>query len=154
MIPSTVDRVPLHTSASVNQQIRCQTESNVTRVAQQGPQAITRRLEELDEEWDIERILEVNASTACLTGLALGATVDKRFFLVPVAVAAFLMQHAVQGWCPPLPLFRRLGFRTQSEIEKERYALKVLRGDFRTVEGDGPRNAARAADAMTAIDER
>ena len=32
--------------------------------------------------------------------------------------------------CPPVPLFRRIGIRTQSEIELERYALKALRGDF------------------------
>jgi hypothetical protein len=55
-------------------------------------------------------------------------------------VAGFLLQHAVQGWCPPVPLFRRLGFRTAAEIDYERYALKALRGDFRNVrpEGDGP----------------
>ncbi|HET9942578.1 MAG TPA: hypothetical protein VFR05_04515, partial [Terriglobia bacterium] len=41
-----------------------------------------------------------------------------------------LLQHAVQGWCPPVPLFRRLGIRTQREIDEERYALKAMRGDF------------------------
>ena len=41
-----------------------------------------------------------------------------------------------------MPVFRRLGFRTQSEIDYERYALRLLRGDFRnlpTSEGDGVR---------------
>ncbi len=52
----------------------------------------------------------------------------------PAAVAGFLFQHAVQGWCPPVPLFRRLGFRTAREIDHERYALKALRGDFRRLE--------------------
>ena len=42
----------------------------------------------------------------------------------------FLLQHAVQGWCPPVPFFRRRGVRTAREIEIERYALKALRGDF------------------------
>ena len=62
------------------------------------------------------------------------------------------LQHAVQGWCPPLAVWRRLGVRTQSEIDEERYALKALRGDFRDVrppsEGDGwleVREACRAA---------
>jgi len=45
-------------------------------------------------------------------------------------VAAFLFQHAVQGWCPPIPVLRRLGVRTSREIELERIALKALRGDF------------------------
>ena len=70
---------------------------------------------------------------------------DRRWFFFPAVVAGFLLQHAVQGWCPPVPVFRHLGFRTQSEIEEERYALKALRGDFRAVPvGDG-RAAVEAA---------
>lgn len=34
-------------------------------------------------------------------------------------------------------LFRRLGVRTHREIEEERTALKLLRGDFRCVAADG-----------------
>lgn len=49
-------------------------------------------------------------------------------------VLGFLFQHAVQGWCPPVSLLRRLGFRTSSEIDAERYALKALRGDFKELE--------------------
>jgi hypothetical protein len=36
------------------------------------------------------------------------------------------MQHALQGWCPPVPILRRLGFRTAREIFEERLALKSL----------------------------
>ena len=92
--------------------------------------AIERRLGELDREWDLERVLGINAATASLLGLTLGATVDKKFFILPAIVAGCLLQHSLQGWSPPVPLLRRLGFRTQVEIEKERYALKALRGDF------------------------
>ena len=45
-------------------------------------------------------------------------------------MTGFLLQHALQGWCPPVPVFRRLGVRTTAEIDRERYALKALRGDF------------------------
>ena len=55
---------------------------------------------------------------------------DRRLLILPVMVAGFLLQHAVQGWCPPVPVFRRLGFRTANEIDAERYALKAIRGDF------------------------
>lgn len=41
--------------------------------------------------------------------------------------------HAFQGWCPPVNLFRRLGVRTQREIDEERYALKLMLGDFAIV---------------------
>jgi hypothetical protein len=44
--------------------------------------------------------------------------------------AALPHQHAIRGWCPPVPLFRRLGVRTQREIGREIVALKTLRGDF------------------------
>ncbi|MCA9457611.1 MAG: hypothetical protein KC587_13175, partial [Nitrospira sp.] len=43
------------------------------------------------------------------------------------------LQHAIQGWCPPVPLFRRMGIRTTHEIQQERHALKALRGDYRDV---------------------
>lgn len=115
-----------------------------------GPAAIDQRLAELDREWDIERTLEANAAIASLVGLTLGATVDRKWFLFPVVVAGFLLQHAVQGWCPPVPVFRRLGFRTQTEIDEERYALKALRGDFRAIPtGDeqGGQAAHRAVQA-------
>lgn len=140
MIPSTVERVPQHTAEHVNEQVRRETEQRVARCAAAGQEAIDRCLAELDREWDIERTLEANAAAASLVGLTLGATVDKKWFIFPAVVAGFLLQHAVQGWCPPLPVFRRLGFRTQSEIDYERYALKSLRGDFRSLpnsDGDG-----------------
>lgn len=151
MIPSTIERVPLHTAAGVNQWIRDRTERSVVKHVARGPGAIEQRLRELDREWDIERALEANAATVALIGLGLGATVDRRFYLLPGAVAGFLLQHAVQGWCPPLPILRRLGFRTAEEIAAERYALKAMRGDFHDVSGeDGPtptavKQALRAA---------
>ena len=148
MLPSTTARVPLHTNDTYNQAIRRQTEENVARCAAAGPEAIERRLAELDQEWDIERILEANAASVSLIGVALAALVDRRFLIVPGLVAGFLLQHALQGWCPPVPFFRRLGVRTQSEIDHERYALKAIRGDFRDlpIANDGKtRTAVRRA---------
>jgi hypothetical protein len=62
--------------------------------------------------------------------LLLGLGVSRKFLLITAGVQGFFLQHALQGWCPPLPLLRRLGVRTQYEIERERYALKAVRGDF------------------------
>ena len=58
--------------------------------------------------------------------------VDKRFLVLPALLAGFLFQHAVQGWCPPLPVLRRMGVRTSAEIHAEILALRTLRGDFGT----------------------
>ncbi len=133
MIPSSTERVPLHTAAHINRKLQQEANRRIVKCAQGGQEAIRRRLTELDQEWDVERALEANAATAALLGLTLGATVDRKWFLFPAFVAGFLLQHAVFGWCPPLPVMRRLGFRTRCEIEQERYALKALRGDFQNV---------------------
>ena len=87
MLPSTAERVPLQTADHVNEQIRRQTEENVRRVAAAGPEAIDRRLAELDREWDIERALEANAATAVLAGVTLGAAVHRAFFRAGAVVA-------------------------------------------------------------------
>ena len=129
MLMKSAERVSAHTDDAVNARIRRQTEANVAWFATH-PQQIDRRLRELDEEWDIERVLETGSSALTLAGLILSVARSRRWVLLSLAVQGFFMQHALQGWCPPLPVFRRLGIRTQYEIEQERYALKALRGDF------------------------
>lgn len=135
-IPSTSERVPANTPDAINRRIREQTEKRVTCIAAGGQEAIDRRLAELDREWDIERTLELNAAIVSMAGVLMGLTGRRVGFLLPGVVAAFLGQHTIQGWCPPIPVFRRLGFRTAGEIDHERYALKVMRGDFRDLPAD------------------
>ena len=130
MFPSMVERTPKSAAENISHKIRRQTKETIVRVAAEGAVAIERRLGELDREWDIERMLEANAATASLLGLTLGATVNKKFLILPAVVAGCMLQQSVQGWCPPQALLRRMGFRTRTEIEQERYALKALRGDF------------------------
>jgi hypothetical protein len=134
MIPETSTRVSANTADSVNAAIRRQTDERVSYHVTAGAEAIERRLRQLDQEWDIERVLEANAAGLSLAAVILGIVEDRKWFLVPGLIAVFLLQHAVQGWCPPVPLLRRLGFRAETEINRERYALKALRGDFREVE--------------------
>jgi len=128
--PTTEGRVPANTSAEINTRIKVKTREDVMRVAEGGPDAINQRLREIDYEWDVERTLEANAAMAVLLGSYLGATVDKKYFAIPAVVAGFLLMHAVEGWCPPLPILRRLGFRTTAEIDSERDALRAFRAGF------------------------
>jgi len=95
------------------------------------PSKIDERLCELDHEWDIERMLQFNAAVFSLMGLWRGLTRHRLWFILPLAAASFLASHATEGWGPPVTLLRRLGFRTRQEIEKEKYALKTIRGDFK-----------------------
>jgi hypothetical protein len=140
-LPKSRGRVIRHSPASANLRIEHNLGKTIAHYRYASPADIDRRLRELDSEWDIERMLETNASIICLAGLALGAGVDRRFFMLPAVVAGFL-QHALQGWCPPVGIFRRMGVRTTEEIEAERYALKYMRGDFG---GPGPRQASAAS---------
>lgn len=147
MLAPTTTRVPEHTADHVNARIRGDIENSVL-YHSRHPEHLDRRLGDLDREWDIERTLEANAATFTLIGLGLAMAVDRRWLLLPVGVAGLLLQHALQGWCPPMPVFRRLGLRTADEIAAERYALKALRGDFDTLPAEsiaGPEGRARAA---------
>jgi hypothetical protein len=148
LIADSATRVKQHTSDDANQRLEQQARVSVSYYAAH-PDQIARRLGELDREWDIERALAMNSSALTLAGLLLTLTRGRKWLLLPLTVQAFFVQHAVEGWCPPLPLLRRFGLRTQFEIEQERYALKALRGDFdRVSEGDAPADRAdRAFDA-------
>jgi hypothetical protein len=125
MIATSTHRVREHTAPDVNRAIDERTERNLGHF-EAHPAEIPRRLEELDREWDVERALATGSSCLSLLGLALGISRSRRWLLLPLAVQSFYLQHTLQGWCPPLPLFRRLGFRTPAEIEHERCALETL----------------------------
>jgi hypothetical protein len=131
-LPPTAYRVARSTSDAANRRIQAQIERNVAFYAEH-PALIEGRLRELDAEWDTERTLEANAATLAVGGTIIGLLGDRRFLALPLLVGAFLLQHALQGWCPPLPAIRRLGVRTAEEINRERTALKALRGDFGAV---------------------
>lgn len=120
------DLVRRATPLELNTQIDRRTDSNIQSYLNSSYATILKRIEELDEEWDVERVLEINASALALTGLALGFTTNRKWFALPAVVMSFLFQHSVQGWCPPLPLLRRMGVRTRGEIDREKYELKAL----------------------------
>lgn len=129
-LPGTAERVERHTPSHINERIHQETRRRVAECYALSDEEIDARIRELEHEWDIERVLEANAASVILAGLALGTLVNRRWYLLSGAAAAFLLQHALQGWCPPLPFFRRRGVRTAREIYQEITALRTLRGDF------------------------
>ena len=128
------DRVRANTSTEINERLDAELEDRVREYATRDRDEISCRIHELDQEWDVERVLETNASLVAFAGLLLGVTHCKKWLMLPAIVLPFLFQHATQGWCPPLPILRRLGVRTQKEIDREICALKLLRGDFDEVQ--------------------
>lgn len=139
----TKDRVRKNTSWGQNIKIDNLTRENIRKYSKGSDREIADRINTLKQKWDMERTLEINMSTLALTGLALSVFVDKRWALLSGVVLGFFVQHAIQGWCPPLPVFRAMKVRTRTEIEEEKYALKALRGDFNNV--NSPEEALLAA---------
>lgn len=131
------DRVRRNTSAITNNEIDEALKDSIRFYATKTRQEISARIDDLEKEWDIERLLAVNMSSLSLTGLGLGFFVNKKWLMLPSIVLGFYVQHSLQGWCPPLPIFRKMGVRTRQEIEQEKYALKMLRGDFDNVDLGG-----------------
>ncbi|MGA7933213.1 MAG: DUF2892 domain-containing protein [Kovacikia sp.] len=151
-ITDSKDRVRNHTSTQVNAKIDQKIADTVQKYAAQSPTSLSERLDELEREWDTERVLEANASTLAFVSLMLGIFVNHNWFWLTGIVLPFLFQHAVQGWCPPLPLIRRLGVRTRNEIDREKYALKALRGDFETVSASEGNISKRVNAVLQAVE--
>ena len=139
---TTNDHVRDNTAPAINRRIEENMRDRILLYANKSREEISRRIAELDEEWDIERRLECNASALAFSGLVLSFFGGKKWLLLPGFVLPMLFYHAVNGWCPPVPLLRRLGVRTQREIDAEKYALRLLRGDFD--EGEASQKALRA----------
>lgn len=118
------DRIRSATPAYVNQRIDRQVEAEMLHLAGQGREAVQRRLFELEHEWSIDQALMTNLSVLGLAGVLAGAFHTRKWLWAPAIQLGFLFLHAARGWCPPTPLLRRLGFRTQKEIEAERQLLK------------------------------
>lgn len=127
------DRVREHTAADVNLRIDRETQAALAEAEAAGRDGIVRRLTELDHEWDVDRALMLNF--AILGGASFGIGMSRfaagmregrrrtGWLQLFGAQLGFLAMHAVAGWCPPLVVLRRLGYRTRAEIESERAIL-------------------------------
>ena len=124
MLELKQDKVRKNTADKVNRKIDKCTEENIERFSNGSREVIQHRIKKLNEELDIEQALKLTSATNVLIGIGLGLTVNKRWLLLSALSSAFLIQHSLQGWCPPLPVLRKRGVRTRDEINKEIDALK------------------------------
>ena len=127
--PPKYDLVRRRTRDEVNRDIDDITARNLA-AAGSEPHVIRQRLWALDREWHIDRALMAVFSL-------LGTVTAHRSFqsvrrgrrlsgwrLLFWTQMGFLLHHAVRGWCPPVAVLRRIGFRTAQEIAAERAALQ------------------------------
>ena len=131
LLPPTTKKAAHHTSNQVNQNIRDKTVCTINTNKEKSKFILSDKIQELNYEWDTERVLETNAASVILFSSIMGLINKKRYwFLLIGTVGFFLLQHALQGWCPPLPVIRKLGVRTADEINNEKIIYKLLRQDF------------------------
>ena len=92
---------------------------------------ISNRLKQLEKETSIEQIFQLHDAANVSAGLLLTvATGKKKWLLLPLLVTVVQSVQAVNGFRLGTALLRKYGFRTKADIDKEKYALKALRGDF------------------------
>src|SRR5688500_17106170 len=121
--PPLGDRVRAHTSRKALARIDQETKLSLDRHARGSLLAMLRRLSQLDREWDLDRALMATFAGLGGASAALSLWESSRRGRPGPGTAllatqlAFLVHQAVRGWCPPVAVLRRLGFRTRQEIE-------------------------------------
>lgn len=146
VLPPTAKRVSLRTDPKINADIRKQTVKNINLYKSCNESDINERVSKLGQEWDTERFMELNAAAITIISSYLGVRTGRLWFLLTGAVAVFMLQHAFWGWCPVMPLIRKMGVRTIDEINNEKAALKLFRGDFKA-------GVTTAEEALTAVEK-
>lgn len=129
VFPSTAKKVQEQTNPCINNEIRNCAMNRITTYKDSTPEMLSEKINDLNNEWDIERFLEVNTAVTVLLCSLLGVRRSKLFLFTGV-LGFFLLQHALQGCCPLLTLVRSMGLRTAEEIYNEKTALKIARNDF------------------------
>ena len=119
------DRIRQQTAAPVNHKIDRQIEANIEGLRGAAPDDIRERLAQLEKEWDIDQLIQAQTGALVNLGLALGRRNRRGYWLAGLGFAS-LLSHALSGWSPPLPVLRRLGFRSRREIDREKFALLAM----------------------------
>jgi hypothetical protein len=126
LFPATTTKVNRNTNSEINNSIQQKSEKNVKDLFRKDKKDIIARIRELDYEWDTERVLELNFACIVLITSILGVLGKKGWMLLSGIASYFMIKHALQGWCPPLPIIRKLGVRTAGEIFNEKTALQKI----------------------------
>ncbi len=138
------DMIRENSPAEINKAIDQQTLELLERYKDAAPGEIQTRLDVLDESWDLECYVEMFGAGVTLAGIAL-ASRYRRLWFVPAISSALVFAHAMPVWDPLTPFFRLFGVWSRQEIEREKFALKILRGDFERLETDRSAKSALAA---------
>ncbi|MBX9678469.1 MAG: hypothetical protein K2X38_06870 [Gemmataceae bacterium] len=95
-----------------------------------GPEAISKRLDQLDSEWSVGRVVKAGVGVSVLSGIALGILVHPSWFALAAIPGLFLAQYMFTRRSILGDMLHGMGMRSGAEIDAERVALRALRGDF------------------------
>jgi hypothetical protein len=114
---------------------RCQDqnslEARIACLADGGEVAITERLNEIVDEWSAGRVTKAVIGLSIVAGMVLAALANPWWLILPFVGGLFLLQYLFGRSSWLADLFQLMGFRSGTEIDHEKFALKALRGDFR-----------------------
>ncbi|NLF80046.1 MAG: DUF2892 domain-containing protein [Clostridia bacterium] len=130
-LPPTAGRVVINTRPRTRQKLHNDTICRIKSCQGTTKPLLAEEIERLDYEWDTERVVETIAASlllaASMTGFGRGKLCH---YILTGAIGFGLLQQALRGWNPALPLIRALGVRSPEEIYQHKTTLKRLRGDF------------------------
>jgi hypothetical protein len=129
------DNVRRHTPPRLNQRIDQAMMKRILEYSRKPREEISGRIAELDREWDIERVVETGAGSLALTGVVMSGLKSRKWLMLSAATLGVLLQHSLTRKSTPIKALRAVGIRTRREIEAEKYALRILRGDFDNLKG-------------------
>jgi len=108
-------------------------ETRLACLADAGPQAISDRLDQLEREWSAGRMTKATLGVLIVAGLALTAVSNPWWLILPAVGAFFLLQYLFSRTSWLGATFQEMGFRSGAEIDQEKFALRALRGDFKSL---------------------
>ena len=120
---TTHDRVRRNTPADLNREIREDANRRWMRCAT-TPTDRRSDSRRSTREWDIERVLGARVVRAVALGIAWCAP-GRRWLMLPLVVQSFFLRTRRRAGARRFPCYAG-GFRSQQEIERERYTLRAL----------------------------
>jgi hypothetical protein len=123
----------VNAQASPNSIVDPLLEARMVDCARAGHVASDSRLNELEEEWSRNRVLEIFVAFTVLIGLTVAFFVTVWGLLATAVAALLLLQNALTKQSILDAVFKRFGLRSVAERERERSMLKAIRGEFHTI---------------------
>ena len=76
-------------------------------------------LEDLKAEWSYEKVVEVAAAVLTIASIFLNKTQKRKLDEFGESVSSILGVESLRDWTPPAGVLKKIGLRSQGDIDKE-----------------------------------